>query len=94
MRALAASRVGTDFEIGAQIASRAQRIFRTGNVGMKTCSVALDWNSNAAFAKFIAAGARSAEAERSLTSLQIWNAHTRKQIRRKIFPGEKSPEPE
>ena len=76
---LAAAYIRTKFELRAQIAARAQRILRTGNIGMKPCAIAFDGNADPAFAKLVAARTRSAETECALASFQVRDAHAGEQ---------------
>src|SRR5438045_1329408 len=67
---LIAHYVGAKFEIGTQLAASGSKwIFWAWYVGMETGSVALDRNTHATLAKFVATSASGTETERTLASL-------------------------
>src|SRR6185312_13197562 len=77
--------IWANLEVGAQLAARAERVLRARNIGMIARTIPLDGNSHAAFTKFVATCLRCAEAERSLASLQIGDAHAGKQHAGKLL---------
>src|SRR6266700_6325507 len=83
------TRSRTDFKLRAEFPALpvSQRIVGSGNISLENRTIAVNWNSHSAFAKFVPFAASGAETKRPLAALQIRNAHSGKQHAREFFWG-------